>query len=136
MYKRILVPIAFDHEGEASEVLKLAQLLRASGGEIVLLNVIEPIPAYAEIYIPEDLRGSRREETEKFLDNIAKQVAEPVRTKMLVGNPGTQILEHAEDAGCDCIIMRSHKPGLEDYFLGSTAARVVRHAACSVHVVR
>ena len=30
----------------------------------------------------------------------------------------------------------SHQPGLQDYFLGSTAAKVVRHATCSVLVMR
>ena len=47
-----------------------------------------------------------------------------------------QILEWAESNKVDCIIINSHKPGLQDYFLGSTAARVVRHAQCSVHVIR
>ena len=42
----------------------------------------------------------------------------------------------AEDDKVDLIIIASHKPGLQDYFLGSTAARVVRHASCSVLVVR
>jgi len=36
----------------------------------------------------------------------------------------------------DLIIVGSHKPGLQDYLLGSTAARVVRHAMCSVLVGR
>ena len=36
----------------------------------------------------------------------------------------------------DLIIIASHKPGFQDYFLGSTAAKVVRHAPCSVLVVR
>ena len=36
----------------------------------------------------------------------------------------------------DCVVIASHRPGLQDYLLGSTAARVVRHAACSVHVLR
>ncbi|MBT8411941.1 MAG: universal stress protein, partial [Octadecabacter sp.] len=44
--------------------------------------------------------------------------------------------DFATDNSIDCIIMASHQPGLEDYFLGSTAARVVRHAKCSVHVIR
>ncbi len=35
-----------------------------------------------------------------------------------------------------CIIVASHKPNVGDYLLGTTAARVVRHAACSVFVVR
>ncbi len=35
-----------------------------------------------------------------------------------------------------CIIVASHKPNVGDYLLGTTAARVVRHATCSVFVVR
>ncbi|MBT8474881.1 MAG: universal stress protein, partial [Alphaproteobacteria bacterium] len=46
------------------------------------------------------------------------------------------ITEYADSHGCDCIIIMSHQPGLQDYFLGSTAARVVRHAHCAVHVMR
>ncbi|WP_170501927.1 universal stress protein, partial [Ruegeria atlantica] len=38
--------------------------------------------------------------------------------------------------GIDCIVLASHKPGMKDFFLGSTAALVVRHARCSVHVLR
>jgi nucleotide-binding universal stress UspA family protein len=42
----------------------------------------------------------------------------------------------AEEKGADLIIIASHRPGLKDYFLGSTAAKVVRHAKCSVLVIR
>jgi len=52
------------------------------------------------------------------------------------GNPGPTILTSADECGADLIIVGSHKPGLQDYFLGSTAARVVRHAQCSVLVMR
>ena len=34
------------------------------------------------------------------------------------------------------IVMASHDPVLSDYLLGSVAARVVRHAHCSVLVAR
>ena len=37
---------------------------------------------------------------------------------------------------CDVIVMASHKPAIRDYVLGANAAHVVRHAACSVMVVR
>jgi len=42
----------------------------------------------------------------------------------------------AQEKGVDLIIIASHRPGLQDYFLGSTAAKVVRHAKCSVLVIR
>ncbi len=45
---------------------------------------------------------------------------------------GVSAVAHA----VDCIVIGSHKPGLSDYLLGSTAARVVRHAPCAVHVYR
>ncbi|MEP4424264.1 MAG: universal stress protein, partial [Nitratireductor sp.] len=46
------------------------------------------------------------------------------------------ILAVAKEKQADVIVIASHKPGLQDYLIGSTAARVVRHAACSVHVMR
>jgi len=33
-------------------------------------------------------------------------------------------------------MIASHKPGMSDYFIGSTAARVVRHAQVSVLIDR
>jgi nucleotide-binding universal stress UspA family protein len=47
-----------------------------------------------------------------------------------------EVLRAARELGCDCIVMGSHRPELKDYLLGPNAARVVRHAPCSVMVVR
>jgi nucleotide-binding universal stress UspA family protein len=47
-----------------------------------------------------------------------------------------EILVRAERTKCDLIVMASHRPELQDYLLGPNAARVVRHAKCSVMVVR
>ncbi|MBT8417397.1 MAG: universal stress protein, partial [Silicimonas sp.] len=55
---------------------------------------------------------------------------------LVPGHVHSTILEYAEENGVDCIVMGSHKPDLTDYLIGSTAARVVRHAPCAVHVYR
>ncbi len=47
-----------------------------------------------------------------------------------------EILSAARKIEVDLIVMASHRPALEDYLLGPNAARVVRHADCSVLVVR
>ena len=52
------------------------------------------------------------------------------------GSAGSAILEAAAEHGVDLVIIGSHKPGMADYFLGSTAGRVVRHAQCPVLVMR
>jgi nucleotide-binding universal stress UspA family protein len=47
-----------------------------------------------------------------------------------------EILKTAEAIQADLIVMGSHRPELSDYLLGSNTEKVVRHARCSVMVVR
>jgi nucleotide-binding universal stress UspA family protein len=55
---------------------------------------------------------------------------------MVSGHAGRGIVEYADANDVDCIIIASHRPGLQNLFLGSTANRVVHHAKCTVHVLR
>ena len=59
-----------------------------------------------------------------------------MEVEVRIGHPYKTILEVAQEKNADLIIVASHQPGFQDYFLGSTAAKVVRHATCSVLVVR
>ena len=71
-------------------------------------------------------------------DFIAKKVPAGVTCDTIVAS-GTiyeEILRIAKEVGCDLIVMAAHKPDLKDYLLGPNAARVVRHADCSVFVIR
>jgi nucleotide-binding universal stress UspA family protein len=52
------------------------------------------------------------------------------------GSIYAEILRASRDAGADLIVMASHRPEMKDYLIGANAARVVRHADCSVLVVR
>jgi len=69
------------------------------------------------------------------LEGLAAQFENGVGV-LIEGHSGQTILEWAEANEVDCIVIMSHQPGLQDYFLGNKAGRVVRHARCSVHVVR
>ena len=46
------------------------------------------------------------------------------------------IVELASQAKADLIVLASHRPAMKDYLLGTNAVSVVRHAPCSVMVVR
>ncbi|MGQ7113147.1 universal stress protein, partial [Escherichia sp. TWPC-MK] len=48
----------------------------------------------------------------------------------------TCTLEMAKKIPAHMIIIASHRPDITTYLLGSNAAAVVRHAECSVLVVR
>jgi nucleotide-binding universal stress UspA family protein len=52
------------------------------------------------------------------------------------GSIYSEILSVAREQQVDLIVMASHRPEMKDYLIGTNAARVVRHAACSVLVVR
>ncbi len=55
----------------------------------------------------------------------------------LEGDPATEIVRHARDAGVDLIVMGTHgRTGVERLLLGSVAEKVLRDAPCSVLVVK
>ena len=137
MYKNILVPVAPHHPANTEEAIKLAQTLRAEGGQITLLSALESIPGYVSQYLPNDQLEKNKASIKARLVEDAEGVSDvSVKVMMVAGSAGAAVVEYAEEHGNDLIIIASHKPGLKDYFLGSTAARVVRHATCAVHVVR
>ncbi len=61
----------------------------------------------------------------------------PVHHAFLEGDPPTEIVRFARDAGMDLIVMGTHgRSGAERLVLGSVAERVLRDAPCSVLVVK
>ena len=135
MYQKILVALALD-QGYAEKAMQLAQLLKAEGGKIIALHVVDQAPGHAKYFMSDLVDDKKIQEwvEQKMAERIAGEPdVEPV---MLKGHPGREIVAYAEKIGADCIITGSHKPGLTDYLIGSTSARVVRHAPCSVHVLR
>lgn len=135
MYHNILVPISFDAERDTSAPLKLAQKLATPDAQITLLHVIEHVPSYAISYISADYMAEARQAIEAELQELAKQVPNG-RSVVIEGHSGRSILDWADTNKPDLIIVASHRPGMQDLLLGSTAAQVVRHAHCAVHVVR
>ena len=133
MYNKILIASALN-QGFSERALKAAKLLISDNGNIIAAHVIEPVNNVVQSFITEDVKS-------KTYDKIKSMMAErcndeAIESEILYGQAGREISKYAEKIGADCIIIGSHKPGLEDFFLGSTSSRVVRHAKCSVHVLR
>lgn len=134
MYKKILVPMALDH-GISEQTLNVAEGLSGGTGEIIALHVYEAPQRSIAAYLDDDAVKESMAQTKASLAAKTAKFAR-VRSEMVQGHSARTIIDYAADHGIDCIVMGSHKPGLGDYFLGSTAARVVQHAHCAVHVVR
>ena len=136
MYKTILVPIEMAHVDESEAVINLAKQQSAEGAKIILLNVVEEIPTWAASAIPADIIERSKEISRQHLEALAASSGPNVEARIRSGHAYNTILDEAESSGAELIIIQSHRPGLQDYLLGSTAAKVVRHATCSVLVVR
>ena len=139
MYNKILIPIDFAHEDQALISINKANKLCGEGSDskIILLHVVEEIPEYIQSYLPDEFRIDKVESAKKDLQALlTKSEADNAQIEVRKGRSYSSILESAEDNTVDLIIINSHKPGFEDYLLGSTAAKVVRHAKCAVLVDR
>lgn len=134
MYKKILVPMALDH-GVSARTLEIAKSLADETGDIIALHVYEAPQGAAAAYLNDDTikdgvawAKAQLAEKTKGLDRVT--------AKMVAGHTYRTIIDYATAHDVDCIVMGSHKPSFTDYLLGSTAASVVRHAPCAVHVYR
>ncbi len=136
MYKNIIVPIDMGQEERGRKALEIAQRLCDKGGILHLVNVIEEVPAYVAAELPSDIYENSRKQVKDKLHELAESTSAETQIEIRHGRPANEIMSAAEEVGADLIIVASHRPEFADYLLGSTAARVVRHANCAVLVDR
>ena len=136
MYKAIMVPIDLWQAEKGKATIEVAKKLGEESIRIMLINVVDVTPIYVAPEIPGDLIEKAKDNAQSTLENMAKAAGVKADVEVLSGSPAAAILTAAKNKSADLIIIASHQPGLQDYLLGSTAARVVRHAICSVLVVR
>lgn len=135
MSAKILVPVDLDHEDLIPAKLAQAREMLSPGGKILVLTVLESVPGYVAEFVTHKPENHLTEIVKEKLQAVVGD-AKDVEIHVISGKPGVEIPQFAEDHECSMIIVGSHRPGIRDYFLGSTAARVVRRATCSVLVVR
>jgi len=141
MFKEILLPVDLGDPDSSKKALSTAVKLSQSAG--ARLQVLTVVPGFSmsiiSQYFPENFEEkSLAGAAQQLNDYIGANIPSDVATQAIVAN-GTiykEILRVAAESDCDLIVVASQRPELKDYLLGPNAARVVRHATCSVLVVR
>jgi len=135
-----------------------ASLADRYGAKIVILHVIEdlsPSVTYqlATMFGEDKWKEVRDHQAEEVLETLRKRLEKFCREEaspdavacdfaaddivVETGEPVNQILERAQQAGCDLIVMGTHGQGrFAEALMGSTARRVVRRSQTPVLVVR
>lgn len=144
MFKRILVPL--DGSPRAERALPIAaRLARASGGTIVLLQVVSPSFDYS-LYLTQQSALIEQDITEKitqanhYLSNLAQSdelEGIGIHVEALCGSVAQTLLTFAQSCGADLIVLCSHGyTGFQRWIIGSIADSVTRHAPVPVLIVR
>ena len=141
MFKSILLPVDLAHrDAQQKAIDAAASLTRAQGASLTVISVIPDFGmAIVGSFFPDGFEADAQTRGETELAAYLKDaLPEDLEVEQIVvrGTIYEEILCAAEARGTDLIVMGAHRPELRDYLLGPNAARVARHAKCSVIVVR
>lgn len=139
MFKKIL--LAYDGSEYANKAYEyVLELAQKSGCEIYLLSVAH-IPEFIDT--KDEIDGalnSAKAYYTKILGNakkLAKEKGIEVYTNIVPGHPADAIIQFAEKNKCDLIVVGERgNSGVKRYIIGNVAESIVKHAKCSVLVVK
>ena len=140
MFKTILVPVDLaEVEAAKPAIDKAVELAQDSEGSLRLVYVRPVVPVTYMEFMPPAFEEEQQAEAEKTLAELASTVtlpAERVSAVVRFGSIYNEVLDEAEKTGADLVVVGSHRPTMATFLLGSTASTIVRHARCSVLVIR
>jgi nucleotide-binding universal stress UspA family protein len=141
MYKNILFSVDLEHTVEAEKALKIAiDEARRSKAKLTVMTVAPGfgMPIVASFFDEQAVVNALKEVARHLRQYVDDNIPNDINTKPIVveGNPAELILKQAKIDDVDLIVIASHNSQIENLLLGSCAAKVVRHAQCTVTVVK
>jgi nucleotide-binding universal stress UspA family protein len=139
--KTILV--CLDSSPRAPRVLAAAiDLARRTSTPITLFRSVGLPPDISHVDVVgldeksllENLLAAAKRGLLRYAEEVPSELL--VAVQVVVGTPWSAICAEAKTCGADLVVIGSHGYSGLDRILGTTAAKVVNHAECSVLVVR
>lgn len=129
-------------DDDVKTLQRAAQIAELDGAQ---LDVIAVVPDFGMSQVG-DFFGSDHHEkmvdaaksqlNALVLNVLGDEINEGVRHIVSTGRAYDEVLRAADAAGSSLIVVGAHKADLADYLIGPNSSRIVRHAKCSVYVVR
>ena len=138
MFQTILVPVDISVPDEARRLLEKARDMSGQWNSDVHVSTVIPdvgMPIVGS-YLPENFETEGRARAEGELASLMQDTGLEAKRHVLSGTVYDRVIGLAEQINADLILIAAHQPALGDYLLGSNAARLVRHSARSVLVLR
>ena len=139
--RKILCPTDFSEP--SYKALKAAnELALHFSAALVLVHVVPlviDIPTSADFYIPSEVQTAQARAKKALQEVVEKRISEKVRirTNVVVGDPGDEIVTTAAGENADIIVIATHGlTGWRRLIFGSVAEKVVRLAPCPVLTIQ
>ena len=147
-FRNILVPL--DGSELAEKALEpanqIAMAMAQYGNEprpvrLTLLRVLSPMALLAaDPYLYDEMMRMSSDEAQAYLNQVASTMTANgvvIETKIVNGSSAEAIVQYAEGAGVDLIVMSSHgRTGSRRWVYGSVAEKVMHHAPCATAIIR
>jgi len=143
MTQTVLCAIDINRPDEEENVLRTAKRLAdLDAAQLDLITVVPDfgasvVGAYFQDHEVKTAKDGAADMLHAFGAKVLGEEANAsVRHVVAIGSVYEEVLKTADLSGADLIVIGAHRPDLKDFLLGPNAARIVRHAACSVYVAR
>ena len=136
-HNTVVVPVDFSED--SADAIRAGRERVADPAGLHVVHVVFPLDVRTHGLLPDEASDRSREEVaRKQLEMlVAAAGAAGAAVQVLVGDAGFQVADYAKKVAADLIIVPSHGyHGITRLLLGSTAERIIRHAHCSVLVLR
>ncbi len=137
---------AFDISNGDDDLKTIRAAARLAALDKLQLDVIAVVPNYGlstvGSYFSEDHHSQMVEEAKAQLNALVTKALDAKQNKSVrhvvatTGRAYEEVLNLAATTKASLIVVGAHKADISDFLLGPNAARIVRHATCSVYVVR
>ena len=133
--------VAFDGSDGAWKALREAvRLARLEKAELWVIS-IEELPRYpgapSEVNEEKEVANHYLQTLHEEAATFANSEGVTLHTDIRIGHPARGLVDYISERGIDLLVLgHSGHSSLWGTFLGTTADKVVRHAPCSVLVVR
>jgi nucleotide-binding universal stress UspA family protein len=140
--KSIMIPTDFSELSESALQAGISVAKRL-GARVILLHVLDRYVYLqpTEVFLPDirtipDLNSMIEERIKKISEKISSENDLDVTGRVTDGQPYEEICRIAYEEKVGLIIMGTHgESGLRQFFIGSEAYRVIKHAPCPVLTV-
>ena len=140
MFCSIVVPIDLAEPAVTKRAIDHAVMLaRLSKGRVTLVNVVPIMPLMMLDTVPVSFEAEVAEKAKAAMAELVAKVdlpPEKLESIVRIGGIYHEVLDVAQSHKADLIVIGSHRPGMATYLIGSNATAIVRHATCSVLVIR